>query len=207
MNSCTALFLGVLCVNVTCLNVGCQPAADASKQDAGHGHGHDHDHSDRPKNLQAAIAELTEIADAIRTAMEEDDPKSAHEPLHKVGHLLKSMPDLAADTDLPESEWDAIKAEVDRLFEAFGEIDSAFHKKDGDKQAAYDAAKSTVDEGVAALEAYLPKLGGAEAPAKHDDHDHDEDAHDEDGHDEDDHDEDGHDEDDHDEESHEEASE
>ncbi len=206
MHKYEVLLLGVLCVSLTCSNLGCQPATDTGKQQSGHGHGHDHDHdhSDRPKNLQTAIAELTEMANAIRTAMEEDDPKSAHEPLHKVGSLLKAMPDLAADTDLPESDWDAIKAEVDRLFDAFGDIDSAFHKKDGDKQAAYDAAKSTVDEGMAALEAYLPKLGPVDTPAKHDDHDHE--AHDEEeGHDHEAHDEEeGHDHESHDEESHDE---
>ena len=167
MNRYAIVFLGVGCLSLLSVNVGCQPAADASKQDTGHGHEHDHDHSDRPKTLQAAIEELKGMRDAIRTAMEEDDPDSAHDPLHEVGQLLKAIPDLAADTDLPEDEWDAIKAEADRLFDAFGDIDSAFHKKDGDRRAAYDAAESTVDEAVAALEAYLPKLGKVDSPAKH----------------------------------------
>ena len=172
MNRSTFLFLGFCCLGLLAANVGCQQSAESGIQGAGHGHDHDHDHSERPKNLKAAIAELKEMRDAIWSAMDENDTESAHEPLHEVGNLLKAMPDLAADTDLPESEWDAIKSEVDRLFDAFSDIDSAFHKQDGDKQAAYDAAKSTVEEGVAALEAYLPKLGDGDTTATHDHHDH-----------------------------------
>ena len=69
------------------------------------------------------------------------------------------MPELAADTDLPEEEWKQVKEEVDRLFDAFGEVDSTFHEKDGDKKAAYEKREVDDRRGVAALEAKLPLLG------------------------------------------------
>lgn len=158
---------------------GCNPTKQASapKDD----HDHDHDHPAVPRSLPAAMTELRDSWAEISTAMNDDDPDSAHEPLHDVGRVLEAMPELAAETDLPESEWNEIKEVVDQLFDAFGKIDSAFHKKDGDKVAAYESVKSTIDEGVASLEAKLPILGadlglddGHQGHAGDDlDHDHD----------------------------------
>ena len=178
------------------LNIGCQQA-DTGKQASEHGHSHDHDHFGRPKTLKAAIEKLVKMRDTISDAMDKSDPESAHDPLHDVGDLLKAMPDLAADTDLEESDWFAIKVEVDRLFDAFADVDLVFHSAEGDKQAAFDKAKSTINEGVAVLESYLPKLGGTGSDAKHNHDEHDDHGDHDEGHDEDDHEDDDHDHDDH----------
>jgi len=166
--------VALLCL-VLAIAGGCNSAEQASGEKDDHGHSHDHDHSDAPKSLHAAIIELRDMWADITTAMDNSDPEAAHDPLHDVGKVLEAMPELAAETDLPESEWNEIKAEADKLFEAFGDIDSAFHKQDADKVAAYESAKSTIDEGVAALEAKLPLLGEGPPTDGHDheDHDHD----------------------------------
>ena len=179
MKKTRLLCQAIACLALLSLVAGCQTQSDADATSAGHGHdhGHDHDHaeSDLPESLRDAVAELSELRTTIDAAVASDDPESAHEPLHKVGKLLKAMPDLAADTDLAEAEWEEIKQHVDQLFESYSEVDSAFHQKDGDKQAAYEAARSSIDEGVAALEAKLPLLGGGEVEAAHaHDRDHDE---------------------------------
>ncbi|MEM8945768.1 MAG: hypothetical protein AAGD11_11345 [Planctomycetota bacterium] len=155
------------------------------------------------------------MRDQIQAAMEKDDADAAHEPLHEVGTLLKAMPDLAADTDLAEDEWNELKTHADQLFDAFSDVDAVFHQKDGDKQKAYDEAKSAIDEELAVLISYLPKLDGGgvsirndhdsdDDHADHEEHDDEEHDHDEHDHDEHDHDEHDHDEHDHDEHEHEE---
>lgn len=143
--------------------LGCNSETESSNQhddhghDHGHEHGHDHGHPERPETLQAAIAELVVIRDSIRTSMENEDPESAHDPLHQVGFLLQGMPDLAADTDLPESEWNSINEQVERLLDAFDELDLAFHD-DSDPQAVYESTSSVIDKGVAAMQAKLALL-------------------------------------------------
>ena len=177
------LYVGVLCLGLITTCAGCQSSSDADQHESehGHGHSHDHDHSHRPKTLRAAIESLQEMRDEIRTAIEQDNAEAAHGPLHEVGQLLKAMPGLAADTDLAEADWDELKGHVDSLFDAFGDVDKVFHKQDGDKQQAYDDSKLAIDEGVAAIAAYLTKLPADKAKAKHD-HDHDHDGHDHDDH-------------------------
>ena len=164
------------------LILGCQPAEQAQDgSDHGHPHGHDHAHSDGPKSFEDAIAKLINIEKEIHAAIDKDDLELAHEPLHEVGDLLKQVPELAADTDLSESDWTDVKEDVDRLSQAFDDVDSAFHQ-DGDKKAAYDEAKSTIDEGIKNLNAKLaqmgielpvpePTHGETDEPAS--DHDHD----------------------------------
>ena len=197
------------CLVALVLFTGCQPEATTSEKEAEHGHGHDHghehDHSDRPQSLREAIVELKELSDSFCAAMDEDNTEAAHDPLHHLGKLLDAMPELAADTDLPEDQWKQVKDQVDQLFDAFGTVDATFHEKDGDKKAAYEDVKQTIEEGIAALEASLPLLPHKSPHADHA-HSHDEDSHDEDSHDEDSHDEDSHDEDSHDEDSHDEDS-
>lgn len=155
---------------------GCQPGEPTSKPDADnheadHGHSHDHDHSGRHESLQSAINELTEIRDSIRAAMEKNAPDAAHGPLHHVPELLEAMPDLAADTDLPESDWNEVKAAADKLFDAFSKIDAAFHEKEGDKKGAYEEVRGMIDQELEVLKAKLPLL--VESPfASPDDHAH-----------------------------------
>ncbi|REK17420.1 MAG: hypothetical protein DWQ37_06425 [Planctomycetota bacterium] len=164
---------------------GCTSAKQESAEHDDHGHSHDHEHADAPESLPVAIVELRKNWEAISQVINGSDSESAHDRLHDVGTLLEAMPDLAAETDLPESEWNEIKSEADKLLDAFGDIDLAFHKEDGDRVAAYDAAKSTIDEGIAALEAKLPLLEQHASTSDHDsnphrkapDHHHDDEDH------------------------------
>lgn len=151
-----AAFLGLFFAIVG----GCNSTEQGSEQQDGHGHGHSHDHDhSAPQSLYAAITQLSDMWADISTAMDNNDPDAAHDPLHDVGKVLDAMPRLAAETDLPESDWNQIKSEAGKLENAFGDIDSAFHQQDGDKQAAYEAVKPKIDAGIAALKAKLPLLG------------------------------------------------
>ena len=167
MKKMPRVFAAMYCLTVLAIFAGCQSSATKVEKEAehdhghdhGHEHGHEHDHSVRPQSLREAIVELKELSDRFCSAMDEGNMEAAHEPLHDLGQLLETMPELAADTDLPEEQWKQVKEETGRLFNSFSEVDSTFHKKDGDKKAAYENTKSTIEAGVAALEAKLPLLG------------------------------------------------
>ena len=160
---------------------GCGPTDSSAQADVhDHGHEHEHEHSHKPESLHAAVAELTSIREAVRSAIVDGDPHDAHEPLHEVGELLEAIPDVAAETDLPEEEWEAVKAANERLFEAFGAIDRAFHVKDGDKKAAYEKVANELEEAIDEIRSRLP-LTGEDPDVDGDHHDHDDEGH---GHDE-----------------------
>ncbi|MEM9352310.1 MAG: hypothetical protein AAGA92_04800 [Planctomycetota bacterium] len=164
---------------------GCGTSGESdSEHSHGHEHDHDHGHSHRPESLHEAVAELESLSEAIRTAIVDGDPKDAHDPLHEIGYLLEAIPDVAAETDLPEEEWNAVKAASEQLFDAFAEIDKTYHVEDGDKQAVYEDVSAGVDEAIEEIRSRLPLTGEKPDASDHDhsDHDHDGHSHD-DGHD------------------------
>lgn len=162
---------------------GCGPAESAGDADSGdHGHDHDHDHGDRPESLQAAVDKLTSIRDTVRTAMLEGDANAAHGPLHEVGELLDALPDVAAETDLAEEDWNAVQAATDELRIAFAAIDKAFHTKDADKKAAYEQVADELDDAIEDIRSRLPMTGEEPAEEENEDHDHDDHDHDHDDH-------------------------
>lgn len=153
-----------------CLGAGCKPTATvpvteahneghASEHD--HAHEHEHAHESRPESFAVAVTQLIAHRDAIRNAIESSKPADAHDPLHEVAELLDAFPDIAAETDLPKEDWEAVKAASDRLFESFGTIDKAFHKKDGDKKAAYESVADDIEESMEAIKSRLPLAGPA----------------------------------------------
>jgi len=174
------VWLGLLVVATMAVGMGCQ---DTETGEHGHGeHGHTHAPIKGPKSFPEGVEKLKEINDQICAAMESDNPDSAHDALHEVGELLNRLPELAADTDLGESDWNEVEQEVNKLFEAFKEVDVAFHNN-GDKKAAYESSKATIDDGVASLETKLALLGDDDGDQEHDDehgHEHgDGESHDE----------------------------
>jgi signal transduction protein with GAF and PtsI domain len=129
--------------------VGCQGSTQTPQPEA-----HEHEH-EGPATFAEGVAELQSIAAAVRKAMENNSPDDAHDPLHEVGHLLKALPGLAAD--LSDDAQQIVQGEADKLFDAFGKIDSAFHKADGDREGAFEAVAEQIDASVAAIVATLPK--------------------------------------------------
>lgn len=177
--------LGTLALVATLAALGCNAADQTAKADThSHDHGHDHDHGDRPESLDAAVAQLKSMHATIKTAILEGDPHDAHDPLHEIGELLEAIPNLAAETDLAQEDWDAVKAANEKLFDAFGAIDKAFHTKDGDKKAAFEQVSADLDEAIAEIDKRTPPTSeAASTPAvghdDRDDHDHEGDESDE----------------------------
>ncbi|MEM8865556.1 MAG: hypothetical protein AAGF31_08420 [Planctomycetota bacterium] len=182
---------------VTLAIAGCEPADSTTDVDGHeHGHEHDHHHGSRPDSLHAAVHQLTEILDEIRAAIVEGDAEDAHEPLHEAEELLAVLPDVAAETDLPEVEWTAVKMATERLKESVAVIDEAFHAEGGDEKSAYEQVAESLEVALTAIRSRLPLTGEDPAEAHHEEHDHHDDHdhhngdedHDEDDHTDDDHD-------------------
>jgi hypothetical protein len=161
---------------VGCNQTATAPVAEAHEESHANDHDHDHDHDhehehehaheSRPESFAAAVTQLVAHRDAIRTAIESGKPADAHDPLHEVAELLDSFPDIAAETDLSKEDWEAVKAATDRLFDSFGVVDESFHKKDGDKKAAYESVADDIEESMEAIESRLPLAGPADAASQ-----------------------------------------
>ena len=107
---------------------------DAADSKTGSSHTHDDDHDEEaahPETYEEAVAAVVGMDREIKDALAKDDKKTAHAPLHKIGHVLEEINELAAKTDMTDEQRKTVDGAVDQLFDAFGAIDAVMHGKDG----------------------------------------------------------------------------
>lgn len=100
------------------------------------------------ESLEAAIAKVTSLRDAIRDGFSNDDPDAAHGPLHEVGDVLLLIPEIAKTQPVSAETQTAIEREVNLLMDAFGEVDKTLHGQEG---STYEEESATIDTALTAL--------------------------------------------------------
>lgn len=152
------LLLPVLLVAAGVLLGGCAgesppPETAASHSDSHNDHDHDHD-DDEPETYAAAVAELTEMRDAVKTAFSSDDLKNADGPVHEVGHMLEHLDGLAEKAGLTDEQRVTVKSAQETLFSAFGALDQTIHGKESGK--SWDDVGADIDQAIATLQELAP---------------------------------------------------
>lgn len=160
------------------LFVGCdagQSAAENDDHDHGHSHAHDHDHGHshgddhdhfhehdhvvpdhKPTDFGEAVARIGELHEEIGEEFAEGHADHADEAVHVMLDLARWLPEIAADSDMPEKDWVAVKADAAALGQVFDDIHHAIHD---DKEIEYsqvaadvppiiERLKTIVDEGA-----------------------------------------------------------
>jgi hypothetical protein len=96
---------------------GCRDAHDENGHDHDHGHNHDHDHdhaehvdpAHRPADFPEAVARLLAGHEAAAAALAAGRNDAAHdEHLPILSDLARWLPEIAADSDLPEAAWNRV---------------------------------------------------------------------------------------------------
>ena len=144
----TIMFAGapILLVASLILVTGCDqvqnPGADATTQvqspahdDHGHDdHGHDdHGHDDHghghelPATVEAAIKQLKKVTNQVRAALKDGETGKADSLVHSIGHLIEDLNDKIASADIEQKVKDAATAASEKIFDAYGELDSVLH--------------------------------------------------------------------------------
>ena len=144
----TIMFAGapILLVASLILVTGCDqvqnPGADATTQvqspahdDHGHDdHGHDdHGHDDHghghelPATVEAAIKQLKKVTNQVREALNGGETGKADSLVHSIGHLIEDLNEKIASADVEQKVKDAATAASEKIFDAYGELDSVLH--------------------------------------------------------------------------------
>ena len=108
---------------------------DHGHDDHGHDdHGHDDDgHDDHghghelPATVEAAIAQLKKVTDQVRTALNNGETGKADTLVHSIGHLIEDLNEKIASADVEQKVKDAATAASEKIFDAYGELDSVLH--------------------------------------------------------------------------------
>lgn len=106
--------------------VGCTPSQPSTKTPApvSKSEAHSHEHN-APSTLPEALKQLNGLVETIGKAFAGDTPSDAHDSLHDVGYVLKSIPVLAKD--LSDEKKTAIKKWLGELKECFDALDETMH--------------------------------------------------------------------------------
>jgi len=108
---------------------------DHEHDDHGHDdHGHDdHGHDDHghghelPATVEAAIKQLKKVTNQVRAALKDGETGKADSLVHSIGHLIEDLNEKIASADVEQKVKDAATAASEKIFDAYGELDSVLH--------------------------------------------------------------------------------
>lgn len=152
MNRC--LLSLVLWVALAAL-AGCQPVASSATTDSGQTSAGSSDeapaaeaHVQMPADYASAIKRLAEYRDSIRSAVVGGDLEQAHHPLDEADVVLRRLPEIARDSDVPRRYWEQIVIASEDLNELWGEIHSAI---DAHQTPDYSSLQEAIDDAIVRL--------------------------------------------------------
>jgi hypothetical protein len=135
--------------------VGC-PAQPTAAEPAEHEHErglHDHDHhvsEHRPRDFGEAVAALRRLHRHVFEELEEGHFDHAAEELSQLRDVIRWLPEIAGDSDMPEGQWNEAHAAAKRLEQIYGPLSAKVRR--GERADAETAGKQAERE-FAALDA------------------------------------------------------
>ena len=98
---------------------------DHAHDDHGHDdHGHEHE---LPATVEAAIKQLKKVTNQVRAALRDGETGKADSLVHSIGHLIEDLNEKIASADVEQKVKDAATAASEKIFDAYGELDSVLH--------------------------------------------------------------------------------
>jgi hypothetical protein len=134
--------------------------------DHGDGSGaHSHDPHDvaiteadvkKPADYKDAVVRIKSYRDAIQRDTATDTPGLAHRSLDELDIVLKWLPGIARDSNVPKSQWETINTTSQELRGLFEKV----HKNIDDKKTPdFPTVAKAVEEGIGRLEAAAAAKG------------------------------------------------
>ena len=115
--------------------------------------GHVHDHA-QLEDFGTGVTMLEEHYEEIKVAFEAGKPDDAHDALHCIGEILENLPRLAKQAELTDDQVTAVQQAVDKMFEAYGQVDDAMHHN---QTPDYAAVADSLDTEMAVLKKLAPQ--------------------------------------------------
>ncbi len=139
--------LNLACCLIGVCFVGCTPSQPAGKKTnaTGNSAAQPHEH-ESVTSLPIAMKQLSAHVQTIAKAFEEKKPDDAHDALHDIGYLLKSIPALAKD--MSDDKKSAVMKSVGELKESFDALDDMLH---GGPETPYSKVEERITTAMANL--------------------------------------------------------
>ena len=151
LNSCLFVVSAICALGlIGCGGDSTPTSTDVTESDAHEPDQKPHDDDeDVPHSFDEVVAEVDQLRNSIRDAMEGEDQAKAHDPLHEIGDVLETLGGLIDKSELSEADKTAAKDASETLFDLFGKVDERFHDKE--KGSSYAEVATKIDEAIAKL--------------------------------------------------------
>ena len=104
----------------------------------------------KPADYKDAVARIKEYRKDIEVNAGGDVPGKAHRPLDELDIVLKWLPGIARDSNVPKSQWETINTSTQKLRELFEKVHQNIDNK---KNPDFPGVAKDVDETIGRLEA------------------------------------------------------
>ena len=160
------IFVATAVLAAIAVIVGCgqnsPPPADRPPASKASGAQKDHDPDDvaiteadvkMPANYADAIARLKAYRDTIRTNIEAGTPTKAHRSLDEQNIVLNKLPQIARDSGVPKTDWEAVNVTAKDLRALFDQLHEAI---DAQRKPDYAAVADKIEAALKKLEGLTP---------------------------------------------------
>lgn len=86
--------------------------SDHESDEHGHDHGHSHGPAYKPDTFEEALKEIKHRLSHMKSDIKGGHLDHVEEEMGKLKEFINWLPELAADSDLPEKEWNQVNAET-----------------------------------------------------------------------------------------------
>ena len=104
-------------------------------------------------NYADAIARLKAYRDTIRTNIEAGTPTKAHRSLDEQNIVLNKLPQIARDSGVPKTDWEAVNVTAKDLRALFDQLHEAI---DAQRKPDYAAVADKIEAALKKLEGLTP---------------------------------------------------
>ncbi len=112
-----------------------------------------------PANYDAALEQIKQSRDSIRSAVEGGTPTKAHRPLDELDIVLNKLPSIARDSGVPKEKWEEVNTTARELRDSFNQVHSAIDER---REPDYGAVAEPIEQAIKRLE----DVTAAESPTQ-----------------------------------------
>ncbi len=100
-----------------------------------------------------ALTKIKSFRDTIRDSVAAGNPTKAHRPLDELDVVLNHMSEVARDSSVPRSDWEAVNTNAQKLRELFNKVHANI---DGGREPDYASVAEDIDKTIQSLEQIKP---------------------------------------------------
>jgi hypothetical protein len=100
-----------------------------------------------------ALTKIKSFRDTIRDSVAAGKPSKAHRPLDELDVILNHLPQVARDSNIPKSDWEAVNTTAQQVRDLFNKVHADI---DSGNEPDYTSVSDGIDKAIETLDGIQP---------------------------------------------------